>query len=438
MGETISFAIATRGPSRRVRALLELVRPHVDEVVLAVDRSGNVDVLEECLALADRRLTFDFEGSPARLLGWLQNQCSADWILYLDDDEIPSPALLDALPDLAQQRRPVRFALRRRWLFPDAARYLCSQPWGTDFQPRLVRNLPGAWSFDGRVHTVVEVQGEQRLTDLALYHADLLISPREARWEKSAAYEDERPGLAIGHFSVNAMYLPESVGGLAPAPVPASDLGAIASVLGAPDSTGGRAGPADGPARSSNGQVAAPAIARRADPNGRTPVEHSDFRSVDVFNRHRHSWDADYDGTVALARAVQPMVAGCLRHLVLAVTNRGSEPWPRADPSEGAVRVEYRWHSGYALGGWAPFLETVWPGQSSRTLVAVRAPLEPGTHVLELGVFRGGRPVGTPLRVPVGVGPNDGRADELTLSALAAALAAARAASQEAERLERS
>ena len=106
------------------------------------------------------------------------------------------------------------------------------------------------------------MQGEQRLTDLAVYHADLLISAREARWEKSAAYEDERPGLAIGHFSVNAMYLPESVGGLAAAPVPASDLGAIGSVLGAPESTGAQAGPGGGRARSSNGQVAAPAIAR--------------------------------------------------------------------------------------------------------------------------------------------------------------------------------
>src|SRR4051812_37124865 len=100
MTPTLSFAITTRGPADRVRALLELVRPHVDETVLAVDGAGDPEVLETCADLADQRLRFELRDSPARLVGWIQHQCTADWILRLDDDEIPSPALLAALPDL--------------------------------------------------------------------------------------------------------------------------------------------------------------------------------------------------------------------------------------------------------------------------------------------------------------------------------------------------
>src|SRR4051812_13963847 len=102
---TLSLAITTRGPAGRVRALLELVRPHVDEIVLAADRSGDPEVLTACADLADKRLRFDLRDSPAQLVGWIQHQCSADWILRLDDDEVPSRALLDALPELMAERR---------------------------------------------------------------------------------------------------------------------------------------------------------------------------------------------------------------------------------------------------------------------------------------------------------------------------------------------
>ena len=103
---TLAFCITTRGPAERVRAQLELMRPHADEIVLAVNREGGLDTLDACADLADRRLTYDFEDSPSRLIAWVLHQCSADWILRLDDDEVPSAALLHALPELIRDRRP--------------------------------------------------------------------------------------------------------------------------------------------------------------------------------------------------------------------------------------------------------------------------------------------------------------------------------------------
>src|ERR687894_497446 len=115
-GPSISFCMTTRGPAARAHALLSLVRPHVDEIVLAVDDRADPAILEACAGLADQRLTYEFVPPPCRLIGWLQHQCSADWLLRFDDDEIPSRALLDALPELTADRRLTHYGLTRRWL----------------------------------------------------------------------------------------------------------------------------------------------------------------------------------------------------------------------------------------------------------------------------------------------------------------------------------
>ena len=86
--QTLSFAITTSGPAARVRTLLEWVRPHVDEIVLAADRDGDPDVLDACADLADRRLRFElrtrppasWDGSstsarPTGSCGWTTTRC---------------------------------------------------------------------------------------------------------------------------------------------------------------------------------------------------------------------------------------------------------------------------------------------------------------------------------------------------------------------------
>src|SRR5215203_2992514 len=97
---TISFCICTRGAAARARALLELVRPVVDEIVVGVDDSDDHGTMEACADLADRRLSFASTGVPCRPIGWILRQCSGDWILRLDDDEVPSARLLEELPAL--------------------------------------------------------------------------------------------------------------------------------------------------------------------------------------------------------------------------------------------------------------------------------------------------------------------------------------------------
>src|SRR3954453_10320051 len=126
--------MTSRGPAARIHAVLSVVRPHVDEIVLGVDRKGDPEVVDTCAELADRVMRYEYAPPPCRMIGWLLDQCSCDWTLRFDDDEIPSRALLDALPDLISDRRPLDFGLPPRWLHGAPDTYLLSPPWQPDYQ----------------------------------------------------------------------------------------------------------------------------------------------------------------------------------------------------------------------------------------------------------------------------------------------------------------
>jgi hypothetical protein len=386
---SISFCMTTRGPAERARALLDVVRPHVDEIVLAVDDRADPQIHAACAALADRRLTFEFVPPPCRLIGWLQHQCTADWLLRFDDDEIPSQALLDALPELIAERRLTHYGLTRRWLHGDARTYLLAPPWQPDYQLRLVRNVPGLWRFTGAMHDGAIVLGERGLADLPIYHADLLLLDADARRRKAERYERLRPDHMSEGASVNAIYVPEDWDEIASAPVPGADAQLIARVLDAQPAP--VPAPADGP---------------------RPPaaVRHATFFDVDRFNTSRTVSPGAYAARIEFVRPVTTIVRSIVREQEVLVHNLGDERWPPGDVGEPPIRLGYRWRrpgadgAVIAEGPRSLFTQTVAPG--GRTLAKLRldAPDEVGRYVLEVDVVHEDvRWFGSPARLDVAV-----------------------------------
>src|SRR5215204_4106038 len=156
---SLSFCCLTNGPAGRIGALLDLLRPVADEIVVAVDQEADGETLRVCAAFADDLIRVPHAPPLERSLAWLHAQCSATWILRLDSDEIPSAALLDALPSLAAAKDVAYCCLTRRWLYPDPARYLDLPPWQPDYQIRLVRNDAAFLTFPGEMHTSAHVDG---------------------------------------------------------------------------------------------------------------------------------------------------------------------------------------------------------------------------------------------------------------------------------------
>jgi hypothetical protein len=357
---TISLCMMVRKPAARVRAILELFRPVVDEIVLAADRTGDPATLATCVDLVDQPFAVD----PApfeRWVGWLHSRCESDWILRFDDDEAPSAGLLDGLRTLAEERHPMQIAFSRRWLWGDERRWISTWPWTPDYQVRLVRNVPGAWRFPGRMHEPIETLGELRLVDAPIYHCELLLTDAQARRAKRERYEKLRPAYWNADFPVNGYYTPEDWQDVETSQTPSDDLRLIEQLR-----LGAR------PPEQPRGVDPAPAV--------------SEFEAEFYLGARKLSEQA-YSASLELVRPPRSLPSGVLREHEVVVTNLGDGPWPWGDYPP-YVRLGYRWlepGGDVVLEDRCLFTETVLPAMTTRLLAPIRVPAA-GSYVLSLDV----------------------------------------------------
>jgi hypothetical protein len=336
--------------ANRAAAALAPLRDIADEIVVAVDASGGEQDLTPLGGVADQIFRIELDGFLETALAWLHAQCSADWILRVDDDEVLSAGLLEELPKLMQARDVVQYWLARRWLHPDAAHWLDQWPWFPDFQGRLVRNDARLW-FPGLCHSSVALSEPARYLDSGLYHLVHLLSDREERERRVERYLKVDPALraTAADPDLSSYYLPELHPGARLAPVASRDLHAIDEAL--------ALSLADRPTRAatSGGQQAPPA------------VQHATRGDVRAHWAERDLDEAAYRATIRPLDVHRQLVAGDHRPFRVCVTNEGSERWPGGEDRRPLIRAAYRWLT--------PRGE-VFEGEGFRT--ALPHPLEPG------------------------------------------------------------
>ena len=361
MTPTLGFTLLTRERPGRVRDLVETVRPHVDEVVVGVDDGAPAGTVAAIADLCDR--VFRFPGMrQASIANTFQVlACTTDWVLRFDEDEVPSQALLDALPELVADRRMSQFELRRLWLWPDRDRYIDTFPWGFEPSARLTRNVAGLLESDGRLHSYEQARGEKRyVPEAVFYHSDLLRKDHAARRHKIADYQGLRGELRYGDFPVNAIYLPEEARGLELAPVPAVDRERVRRLVDPP--VLGDLGPDPEVERVSQADLARP-------------------------NLNRMTSVGAHAGSVALVDPPPAVVARGSLESAVRIANDGDEWWPAGDREERPIRVAWRWkNDGGAVvcGGRHLLTETVRAGEASLQALKVDVPVRPGAYALEL------------------------------------------------------
>ncbi len=295
---SLSVLVPTRDPAPRIAALLAPLREIADEIVIAVDHRVDLDRLGAYERIADRLLRFEHTGDDIAT-GWLHRQCTAEWVLTLAGDEVPSAALVAALPALCADPVIRQYWLPVRWVWPDPQHWLDELPWSPDFHNRLLRNDDHLW-FEGRTHGGAWPVLPARYVEPPIYHLDGVLLSESERAEKARRYAALRPGLtAPGGGELNERYyLPERHARLPLADVPAEDRERLAAVAEAPP--GVASGPPQGPV----------AVGLRAD-----------------FEPHRAGAalsEADYAASVRLLERDHRMVAGETRNVFAAVRNLGS------------------------------------------------------------------------------------------------------------------
>jgi polysaccharide pyruvyl transferase WcaK-like protein len=364
---TLSVCMVSGAPAHRVAAVLAPLGDLVDEVVLAQDRSSaTADPEASYAGVVDVLVQIPF-GPPGieRTLPWLHRQCSGDWILRLDDDEIPSADLAASLAATMADDRFSHMWIPRRWLYGAPDRALDGAPWWPDFQLRMVRNDPWSMRFSGALHSSVEMPGGARYGDAPIYHLDCLLNDRDARERKAVRYAAERPGLrAAGRPMNRAFYLPELAEPVAIVPVDRRDLEHIERSL-----------------HSTSTSIAAA---------GRDPARYVVRTATqDEIDAHwppaRPNPDAGC-GAVVAADIPETAVAGDRLTLLTHVRNASELRWRAADPGRSPISVASHWHphgAPDAIEGERTALPAdVLPGETIALRLQVLVPAQPGTYDL--------------------------------------------------------
>jgi hypothetical protein len=384
---SLSVCCLTADPGPRVREILAQVRPVADEIVVAADRRVPEEWLSEYAAHADRLERLEVV-EVERNVAWLHEICSGDWVLRVDGDEVPSTALVESLPDLVAARDVVHYAIPRRWLHPDEARWLEELPWWPDYQLRLIRN-DGLLRFPGLVHTGPVPVRPTRYLDAPLYHLALLADSRSGRPEPSVRHERlevEREAPGGGPIG-ERFYRPDLHATRRAARVPGEDRAAIAAVTGAR--------PASAPGRR---------LAPRDVPP-EEPLANWSEREIppSAYEARIEPWEPHYRMDLCEER-----------QLFFRLTNRGSERWSWDPDLKPWIRAAYRWR----LRNGRPFVTEgirtafpceVRPGDSLIMPLHVRAPGRAGRYVLEVDlVHEHARWFGNALRVEVEIASPNG------------------------------
>lgn len=362
---SVSLLMAASRDEATVRALLTQARPFVDEVVLGVDTRAADRILSTCGDLVDQAYTYEFETTVEQYTAWLAHRCTSDWILRLDDDEVLSPTLLEMLPELTDSRRHSLLLLPIRHLFPDRGQFITSHPWHPEYQGRLLRNVPGLWTFGGTSHSSILALGERRrIPEAPIYHLHFAVPDTDARLATARLREAATPGLATESFSVNAVSLPELWTNLQTAPVPTADREQIERIANPPTVTPGDPVPA--------------------------PLIPADDAMRLVCSREVPP-DA-YRASIEISPARTHLAAGTVAQIEIWVHNLGTEHWPPAHHDAPLIRPAYRWLSADGdrvidpEGLRTPFEERVFPGERAVVMLAVEVPATPGEYILEVDI----------------------------------------------------
>jgi hypothetical protein len=220
---SLSVCCLTNVSGARLRAILAPLREAADEIVVAADARTSPEEVEQYRGVADRVLRCEFELLETHL-AWLHGECAGDWVLRIDGDELVSPALAAALPELTARRDMRQYWLPRRWLDRSAQGWYDELPWSPDYQNRLVRN-DASLRFETRVHSGAVPQFPARYLGEPFYHLLCAVETFDERQLHSLRYELELPSLlAPGGGPLNAtFYLPELFARRAPHPLPEED-----------------------------------------------------------------------------------------------------------------------------------------------------------------------------------------------------------------------
>jgi hypothetical protein len=358
----LSICAVTRGCSNRLPALLAQLHPLAAEIVVALDERAELEAAS-LTAVADKVVLFPHRDPGDSVIPWLHAQCESDWILNIDDDEVPSLALLRELPQLLATD-VTHWWLPRRWLVDGVDSYLDEPPWVPDYQLRLYRNDPATLRFSNEFHRPVIMSGPAGFARPPLWHLDCLLNSFERRRDKALAYERARRGMRVAGLAHNSgFYLPELRADARRGRVPSEDVAFIAHVL-----------------------EAAPPTNRLR----RGALRRAERTEIDTHWPGEPYHRGLYSAALTLLERLDSLPAGAQHTVTITVANLGRETWRYGPEAAPLIMVGTRWLSAdgelIEEGIHTPLPADLLPNSSLDIPVHVRAPARPGAYRLSVSL----------------------------------------------------
>lgn len=394
---TLSLAIVTRNSAQYIETLLRVGRGLADQVVVALDMSSCDATETICRKHADKLFKIEPIENPEKPLAWLNDQCDGDWILRLDDDELPSAGLVRMLPQLLCDREMTHYWLRRRWMVgPDPNQWIGQRPWWPDWQIRLFRNIPSIVRAPGTLHSSYIAQGACRyLTEASLYHFDLVYHSLEERVRKVARYRQVAPEghlseyyLTPDELEMRDSSVTQHSGQLSTETRVSSDS-RLLTVLPIPVDDP----PVREPIYKQTSKSRWPAIPTKL---WRTNPQTDDFTErlvtgEELLRCSRQSYVPSpglFRASLACINCPATMNVRKEYAVDVDVSNDGNADWPMSGGGSPEVLISYHWlrstKETYAYEGLrTSFPHTLRPGQTTRVPARVLAPPEPGHYLLQ-------------------------------------------------------
>jgi hypothetical protein len=203
MSSKLSVLCVTNGDGQHVplfvQRLAEIARHIRAEFILGLD--GETAQQAGWVNLPDITRTIPLRAGGTGVLEDVLDQaidgCDSDWILRLDDDEMPSAALVRWLDrgDYMRGSETV-YSFERAYLWGNEEHYITNDPLWPDWQTRLtVRERAG-----GRrtVHAGSPWGAGTMVRGLPIMHYKFLVRNMEQRMVIARHYERSQPGAGLG------------------------------------------------------------------------------------------------------------------------------------------------------------------------------------------------------------------------------------------------
>ena len=182
----ISVLLPTYNCISSIRDTLQSIS-WADEI-LVVDSYSTDDTLEICREFNARIIQHEYINS-AKQKNWAVSQCSHEWVLQIDSDEVLEPGLREEIeiavatapPEVHAFRMPRKNFILGRWM-----RFGGLYP---DYQTRLLRRDQGRW-MEREVHAHVMVPGKVRALQKHILHNGMPhISKQLGNLDRYTRYE---------------------------------------------------------------------------------------------------------------------------------------------------------------------------------------------------------------------------------------------------------